>query len=136
VATHPEQPEVRVLATTKMKVAARPQPLGFQLRPHANFPCAYIDWQGPVNMTADQLLNTLAVTTEGKERQSRAEFCEQLLRGLLELNGEMWSNELYQIIVVEEKVGKVTYDSVRAAITYAWRVKKEDGTQGYRVRLK
>jgi putative DNA primase/helicase len=136
VAPHPEQPEIRVLATSKMNLATRPTPLGFQLRPHAVFPCAYVDWQGSVNLSADQLLTPNRTTPEVKEKQSRADYCENLIRGLLELNGEMWTDELYQIIVVEEKIGKNTYDGVRSQITYAWPAHKEDGTRAWKVRLK
>jgi putative DNA primase/helicase len=136
VAAHPENPETRVLVTSKMNLASKPTPLGFQLRPHALYPCAYVDWQGHVNIAADQLLNPTKSTPEAEEKQSRAEFCEQLLRGLLELSGEMWSDELYQIVVVEEKVGKTTYENARARITFAWRAKKDDGTPGWKVKLK
>jgi putative DNA primase/helicase len=136
VAAHPENPETRVLVSSKMNLATRPTPLGFRLLPHALYPCAYVDWQGQVNISADQLLSPSKSTQQDQDNQSKGDYCENLIRGALEIHGEMWSNDLYQMVVVEEKVGKTTYETVKARLTFAWRSKMEDGTPGWKVRLK
>jgi hypothetical protein len=95
-----------------------------------------------VNIGADALLNpppklTAKEQQDAQEKESKAEFCERIMTDLLTLNDEMWSDELWDALVVELKIGKTTYENARAKLTFpSGREKKPDGTLGYRVRLK
>lgn len=55
VAYHPEDEALRVLAAVKANLTVKPQPLGFKLLQHPDYPCAQVVWQGRVNITADRL---------------------------------------------------------------------------------
>jgi hypothetical protein len=143
VAPHPDKEELRVLAAHKMNVGRiKPVPQGFILRPHLVYPVAYVDWQGEVNIGVDALLSPIPKLSakeqqEAQEKESKAEFCERIMRELLTLNDEMWTDELWDALVVELHIGKTTYENARAKLTYAWPATKPDGkTKGYRVKLK
>jgi putative DNA primase/helicase len=138
VAYHPAKEQLRVLATTKMNAALKPTPLGFVLQPAVGLGCARLEWQGTVDIGADALVNppTAMGRQEAEEKESKAEFCARIMRDLLTLNDQMWTDDLYEALVVENRVGKNTYDTVRARLTYVIPDKKPDGTRGYRVRLK
>jgi hypothetical protein len=54
---HPQQAEQRVVARIKGNLSKPPPSLAFTLRDHDKYSVPVLDWQGVVEMTADQLLN-------------------------------------------------------------------------------
>ena len=141
VAFHPDDESMRILAATKMNLALRPHAMAFKLVQHESFPCARVDWRGSVEISADHLLDPgqRAGAVEKMAQQNKTDQCQQAIKAMLS-QGDMWSNDLHDAIVLDPPRGlgiaKKTYDTVRADLTFAWREKMPDGTQGWRVRLK
>ncbi|HSS11666.1 MAG TPA: AAA family ATPase, partial [Acidimicrobiales bacterium] len=89
VAYHPDDEALRVLAPVKMNLTVRPRPLGFKLLPHVEYPCAYVDWRGPVDIGANELLDP--PPRPDPDEASALGFASQAIRELLGDGQEMWS---------------------------------------------
>jgi hypothetical protein len=137
VATHPDQEELRVLATTKMNLAARPVPWSFQLVPHPSMPCALVKWQGPVDIGVDALLDPGSTKTreERAERGTQLEQARQAIVSLLTQEPGMLSHELRQSIQ-DLGLGAKAYNLAHAELTNSWPEKLPDGTKAWRSYLK
>lgn len=82
-AENPDDPKLRVMANTKMNLAAEPSSLGYQIESTPNGPVA--TWGSePVKWSANDVLRRRAVDTE--EKQERDEI-EAFLADYLNING-------------------------------------------------
>jgi hypothetical protein len=133
---HPDDESVRVLAVSKMNLAPHPKALAFMLMPHPSYDCAFVDWRGVVELSADQLLtpSRVAEQEEKQERKTKEQQCREAMAQLLR-DGDMWSNELREAIVKGLGIGARTFEKVQAEITHSWPQKMPDGTRAWRVRI-
>ncbi len=115
LARHPDDPDLRVLAQTKVNIGPRAPSLGFRLRPTAAGVPA-VEWVGSVDLSADEL----CATAEPIGRRPRERAAEWLRTELA--NGPRKASEL---IAAAAKVGIAdrTLD----------RVKKDLGVKSERV---
>jgi AAA domain len=139
IASHPENEALRVLASAKMNLAPKPTPLGFMLRQHSEYGCAYVDWQGPVNIGTDQLLMPAAPapTEDDQDKRSKVEQCKDALKQILGDGAEMWSGEMLEKLK-PLNFSNSTIDTARTRLPVAARhVGKPEGPDkltGWKVR--
>jgi hypothetical protein len=136
VAYHPDDEGLRVVAILKSNLAIKPSPLGFRLVAHDWLDCAYVSWQGPVSIGADQLVTPTA--KEDPDKVSRLEYAMDVIRQILLPGTEVWSHEL-MALADEAQVKPRTLDEARSRLgVQVRRISKPetpDGPIGWKVWL-
>jgi hypothetical protein len=107
----PEDEAMRVLASSKMNIAAKPPSRLFQLVPAEDLDnrCARVMWGGTTDRTADELLTVLP-----KERVSPAvNAAMQALKELISPGEEMWVTDVEQKLGDNLRISKSTIKRAR-----------------------
>jgi hypothetical protein len=131
VAVHPEDENLRVVATSKSNLAQRQRPLAFALMPNEEWACAFVDWRGPVDMSADQLLSGLKVNViDGELRR-----CCQVIEQVLANGREVWSADLNAAAMEESHFSETMMRRAKAELGVLTRQCSEPGKRGWKVRL-
>jgi hypothetical protein len=139
VAYHPEDESLRVLVPVKMNLAIRPAALTYKLMEHGEYPCAYVDWRGAIEMSADDLLDSSRrrAAQEKEEAVTTTQRCIDAIELFLPVGREnaMLSHELRTMVMKAVGCSDRTYKSAHARIEFgrAWQVDLPDGTQGMMV---
>lgn len=137
MAYHPDDESVRVLAPVKMNIAVKPQALTLKLIAHDEYPCAFVDWRGTIEMSADELLDGTRHTAEQEEAVTLMQRTIDAIKIFLPEGREnaMLSNELRSQVMGATSCSDKTYKSAHARVTFGipWRVKLSDGTVGLMV---
>jgi AAA domain len=139
VAYHPDDESVRVLVSVKSNLALRPTALTYKLVAHDEYPCAYVDWRGAIEISADQLLNP----SERKRTEEYEEASTVMQRTIDAIklflpegrDNAMLSHELRSMVMKATNCGERTYKSAHARVIFGkgWKVRLADGTEGMMV---
>jgi len=78
---HPNDESIRVMAPVKVNTEAKPTALSFRLTKHETMPCAFVEWGGEVEFSADELLNITPVDPDSLQGQARLAIRELLPEG-------------------------------------------------------
>jgi hypothetical protein len=82
VACHPDDAELRVMAVTKSNLGPPGPSLGFRLRRGGPTGQSFVEWAGPIDLTADDLCGAGAPVRAGRQCRTRAaEWLRAFLAG-------------------------------------------------------
>jgi AAA domain len=134
VARDRDDPSLRIVASEKMNLGPEPSALSFRLIPYEQDPeYAYVRWEGPVNINANQLLESPPPkpTEEQADNKTKIEQCMEALINILSEPGDHWSHDVLEDLEPLKFNGK-TIDAARARAKIETRFRKRpDGTMGH-----
>ena len=139
VAYHPDDESLRVLAAVKMNLAIKPQALSYKLVAHNEYPCAYVDWRGGIEISADALLDPSQRKSaqEAQEAVTSVQRCVDAIEMFLPVGREnaMLSNELRNSVMRAVGCSARTYESAHSRVVFGRGeyLTLPDGTKGMKV---
>ncbi len=116
----PQDPELRIMAVSKMNLAAEPPSLGYRLVNDETYGCASVVWEGVVGHSAADLLRGPGEDDEGSERDQAATW---LADHLTDQGGEARAAD---VLKAANAVG-FSRDSVKRAKARAGVVSRKSG---------
>jgi AAA domain-containing protein len=139
MAYHPDDESIRVLAAVKMNIAIKPRALTFKLVAHDEYPCAFVDWKGAIDLSADELLDPSG--HKAKQEQEESVTAVRSAIGAIEMflpvgkDNAVLSHELRSWVMKSAPCGERTYKQAHAQVEFGrpWQVILPDGTRGMMV---
>jgi hypothetical protein len=122
VSRHPDDPDIRVLAHDKSNIGPIGRSLGFRLGTRNESRQAFVDWIGPMDLTADDALGTGAPMRAGvRARERAAEWLRQFLS-----DGPRRAAEVVEAALAAG-IAERTLNRVKATVGIKSEQKKRDG---------